>query len=100
MLRTLAIVALVACGSSSGSPAVDGAMDGPLIDGPIGEWRWYEVPGAICANGSPTGLGVNQGAGDQVAQAQRCRPEHHERSRSPEPMRHTHRADARSVPEK
>jgi hypothetical protein len=34
--------------------------------GPVGEWVWRDVPGAICANGTPTGVGVNQGAGDRV----------------------------------
>jgi hypothetical protein len=66
MHRTLIIATLAACGSSeSAPPQADGAAP-PLIDGPVGEWRWYDIPGAICANGSPTGLAVNQGAGDKV----------------------------------
>lgn len=36
------------------------------IGGPVGEWIWHDVPGSICANGSPTGIGVNRGAGDRL----------------------------------
>lgn len=57
----LLLGAAVACGSPSGGG--DGAG---LIDGPVGEWAWYDVPGAICANGTPTGLGVNQGTGSEI----------------------------------
>ena len=74
-MRTLLLLVLVGCGSSGGGPLPDAAPDtvdaspdarAGIIDGPVGEWRWYDIPGAICANGTPTGLGVNQGAGDQV----------------------------------
>lgn len=35
-------------------------------DGPVGRWVWHEVAGAVCANGTPTGIGVNQGLEDRV----------------------------------
>jgi hypothetical protein len=33
------------------------------LDAPDGQWTWVEVPGAACADGSPTGVGVNLSAG-------------------------------------
>lgn len=38
------------------SPAVDA---GEPITAPARRWTWVEVPGAVCADGSPTGIGVN-----------------------------------------
>lgn len=37
-----------------------------IIDGSVEEWAWYDIPGAICANGTQTGIGVNQGTGDRI----------------------------------
>lgn len=34
--------------------------------GVLGVWTWHDVPGAICANGTPTGVGINRGSGDHV----------------------------------
>lgn len=69
-MHRVACLLLVACGSSSPSTSpADGRSDAAphgIIDGPVGAWRWYDIPGAICANGSQTGLGVNQGSGDQI----------------------------------
>ncbi len=48
-------------GGAGGAPGPRG-----IIDGPIGEWVYYDIPGAVCANGTQTGIGVNQGAGDRV----------------------------------
>jgi hypothetical protein len=70
---------LAACGSSSNeAPTVKG--DGGVTDGPSGEaaavvpidttpidttmmspmtWAWTAVPGAMCRDGSPTGIGLN-----------------------------------------
>lgn len=52
-------------GSQTGSQSTT-TSGGGLIDGPLGECVFHDVPGAICANGTPTGLGVNQGAGDRI----------------------------------
>jgi hypothetical protein len=51
----------IGAGADGGQPATGG-----VIDGPIGEWVWYDIPGAICANGTQTGIGVNQGSGSRV----------------------------------
>lgn len=37
-----------------------------VVPFPIDEWSWHDVPGAICANGSATGIGVNQGTDDRL----------------------------------
>lgn len=67
----LGVSFLAACASPSERAATDPGSDGAptgsgIIDGPIGEWVWYEIPGAICANGTPTGIGVNQGSGSRI----------------------------------
>lgn len=49
----------------SGADAGDARPSGSL-HGPTGEWAWHDVAGTICANGTPTGLGVNQGTGSEV----------------------------------
>lgn len=82
-----ALLSLVACDGSSGDSQTDGASsstttsstgDGTTgtsptsgagtgdIHGPTGEWVFHPVAGTICANGTPTGLGVNQGTGDRL----------------------------------
>src|SRR5689334_11709107 len=56
--------------STGGTSVTDGGSTNEAgtgdIHGPVGEWVWHDVPGAICANGTPTGLGVNQGTGDRL----------------------------------
>ncbi len=62
-----AVLALAACGGSSGSDggtSTDGGYDaGPnplAITGLQTEtWTWVPIPGAICRDGSATGIGVN-----------------------------------------
>ncbi|WP_434425743.1 pectin acetylesterase-family hydrolase [Nannocystis pusilla] len=83
-----ALLGVVACNATPGDGQTDGAGGSSTtstggdatngtdtttneagtgdIHGPVGEWVWHDVPGAICANGTPTGLGVNQGAGDRL----------------------------------
>lgn len=46
-------------GSSGGGSSGD-------VGGPVGEWVWRDVPGSMCANGTPTGLGVNRGTDDRL----------------------------------
>lgn len=59
-MRLAWIVALAACGGGSGAKA-----DGPPADGsgaivaPNETWTWVPVDGMQCADGSPTGIGVN-----------------------------------------
>jgi hypothetical protein len=53
-------------GGATGAAASGGSGGDGGLQGPIGEWLFHQVPGAICANGSPTGLGVNQGTGSSV----------------------------------
>lgn len=51
-------------GGLAGAPS-DGGSDGPVgepIDAPVGVWTWVEFPGAHCANGTSTGIGVNLGS--------------------------------------
>ena len=43
-----------------------GPAAGGVIDGPLGLWTWYDIRGSVCANGTPTGIGVSQGSGSQV----------------------------------
>jgi hypothetical protein len=73
------LVLLVACGHS-GPPAAGGgdapaASDGPAAGDtlsnndaeaapdpfttPPGQWAWLDVPGMLCGNNTPTGIGVN-----------------------------------------
>jgi hypothetical protein len=72
--------ALLGCGSSNNaSPSADaggvgggdaGAGDGgsafvpgaPITGLTQGTWKWIPIDGAICRNGSPTGIGVNVGS--------------------------------------
>jgi hypothetical protein len=59
MWRWLCVIA--ACGGSSGKPPVDGPTgDGALpITATAGTWTWIPIDGMQCADGSPTGIGVN-----------------------------------------
>jgi hypothetical protein len=36
----------------------------PLPPAPPGDWQWIPIDGAICRDGSPTGIGVRYGKGD------------------------------------
>lgn len=36
------------------------------LSAPVGQWTWFDIPGAVCGDGSPTGLGVNRGTGNEV----------------------------------
>jgi len=55
-------------GSVGGSSGVGGA--GPQLGEPIvapaGVWTWVDFDDAFCANGVPTGLGINPGSSDLV----------------------------------
>jgi hypothetical protein len=73
-------VALLGCGSSSGETAAgmdagsdakavpeagaDAGSSGPFVTSTLtpNTWSWIPVDGAICRDGSPTGIGVNVGA--------------------------------------
>jgi Pectinacetylesterase len=52
-------------GSPSPRPSSDGGSGGGDVDAgapivaPNETWTWVDVPGAVCADGSPTGIGVN-----------------------------------------
>jgi len=79
LLSASILLALCACGSSGdtastsdaspadAAPALDaGGPDSPPgpsaqpLTAPANEtWTWVDVPGNVCANGSPTGVGVN-----------------------------------------
>lgn len=61
-----ALAGLAACGSPSSAGDGTPPPGERLLEGPVGEWVWHDVPGAACANGSQTGLGVNRGAGSQI----------------------------------
>jgi Pectinacetylesterase len=80
-VKYVGLFLLLGCGSSAevstplGTPVNDGGpptVDASSIDAgqspPLGEpfttpanetWTWVDVPGTFCANGSPTGVGVN-----------------------------------------
>jgi hypothetical protein len=32
----------------------------------VGQWKWHQVDGMECADGSPTGVGINRGPGSEV----------------------------------
>ena len=63
----LSVFALVACSSPEGAPPVDAAQ--PVADATVDddaaaattapEFEYVDVDGAVCANGSPLGLGVS-----------------------------------------
>jgi hypothetical protein len=63
-LVVLAALALLsACGGSSSSGGSGGSGG---VDLPKGTWTWVDVSGAVCSDGSGTGIGVNRGDSDQV----------------------------------
>ena len=81
MTRKLVVVlgvalsaATLSCGSSSGSSSNDnGSPGGGSLDlgAPItglaqGQWSWVPFPDSACSDGSPTGIGVNPGAGPDL----------------------------------
>lgn len=45
--------------SSSGADAGPAVVPGAPIVAPNETWTWVDVPGTACADGSPTGIGVN-----------------------------------------
>jgi hypothetical protein len=47
--------------SNDGSPggSLDGGVDAPRTDFPAQTWSWVPIEGAVCGNGSGTGMGVN-----------------------------------------
>ncbi|BDG03914.1 pectinacetylesterase family protein [Anaeromyxobacter oryzae] len=56
----LALAALLACGGGGGG----GHAGGPGPDLPRNVWTWVDVPGAVCSDGSGTGIAVNRGTDD------------------------------------
>lgn len=61
MRAALAILALAACDGSNTAP-VDAAPTpdaAATIEAPPGAWTWVPLEGMRCADGSPTGIGVN-----------------------------------------
>lgn len=36
------------------------------LQGPTNQWTWFDVPGTICGNNQPTGVGVSVGTGTQL----------------------------------
>jgi Pectinacetylesterase len=73
LAAALAATALSACASNT-TPVTKKAYDGqpPLgtpisaDEAPAGKWSWVSVPDAVCADGSPAGLGVNPGTGPDL----------------------------------
>jgi hypothetical protein len=51
-----AVVAADAAAADAGAPPTD---LGPPIVAPANQWTWVDVPGSRCANGAPTGFGIN-----------------------------------------
>jgi hypothetical protein len=61
------LLLVIGCGGSHGKPA-DAPLDGmqPIV-APAGTWTWVPIDGMQCADGSPTGIGVNlSDASDRV----------------------------------
>lgn len=56
-LLALGLAALAACGGGSDHSA-------PAVDLPRGVWTWVDVPGAVCSDGTGTGVAVNRGTDD------------------------------------
>lgn len=50
-------------GSGGRAPRTPAA---PPFGASVGAWSWVDVPESTCANGEPTGLGVNLGTGSDV----------------------------------
>ena len=72
----LCSLVLAACGGPSSLPPTDGgAADaaqvprpplGAPFQAPAGRWSWVDLAGAVCDDGSPTGIGVNGGSGPDL----------------------------------
>lgn len=58
MRRLLWLLVLVGCGDSPQSQS-DAPGGGNPIVAPAGTWTWVPIDGMVCADGSPTGIGVN-----------------------------------------
>jgi hypothetical protein len=65
MMRVLFVAAMLVmggCGGSSGGSGDDAPADasgkGPIV-APAGTWTWVPIEGMTCADGTPTGIGVN-----------------------------------------
>jgi hypothetical protein len=51
-------------GDDGGAPdSSDGAAQGQPITAPDRVWTWVPFPNAFCADGAPTGIGVNLASG-------------------------------------
>jgi hypothetical protein len=59
MTRAGWFLVLAACGSSGGDSPLDGPASVPPLVAPPGTWTWIPIEGMVCADGSPTGIGVN-----------------------------------------
>jgi hypothetical protein len=57
LLLTLSALA-AACGGGADAPSGNATPFGA----PPGAWKWVDVPGSSCSDGSPTGFAVNPGA--------------------------------------
>jgi hypothetical protein len=72
MMRITSAILVALCLAACDSPSddsLDVSVDALVSDGgtgPLGEWVWHDVPGTMCANGSPTGIGINRGTGSKV----------------------------------
>ena len=84
ILSSLLVAAAGACSDDPAGPAADpgspdaGVVDpdagveagrtdlGEKIDAAPGEWTWVPFPDSSCANGTPTGIGVNPGTSKRL----------------------------------
>ncbi len=54
-------------GSNGASPRDTYPFEpGEKIDAPMGEWTWVPFADSSCANGQPTGIGINRGNADKL----------------------------------
>ncbi|MEO8705326.1 MAG: pectin acetylesterase-family hydrolase [Kofleriaceae bacterium] len=68
-MKYLLLLAVAACAvDADDPPGVDAQpiAAAPLLQGPVGEWTWFDLPGAVCGYGQQTGIGVSVGAGSDV----------------------------------
>lgn len=56
-IRLVLALLVILTGCSLDEPGVDNRA--PAFDTPEKEWSWIDVPGAVCGNGSGTGIGLN-----------------------------------------
>lgn len=69
MAATLTATLVMACGGTSPTdaggydplPPADADPTPPLV-APVDQWTWVEVPGMVCGDGSPTGVGLKLAA--------------------------------------